>query len=142
MRVGRPCCAWSLWIALAWRGSKTVRRTTARRVFMKPTARYASVSLLGTLLLGCVTVTVPGETRADPVLKRSVTDFIKRLEVAYHCSTMKLTVTDTKVTTPFDGMQSQEKWDILSCNGENHSYEVSFRPSPRGGTDFRIRKWP
>ena len=108
---------------------------------MKPGARYAFFLLSGTLLLACATVNVPGETRADSVLKRSVTDFIKQLEVAYHCSTMKLIVTNTQVTMPFDGKQSQEKWDILSCNGENHSYEVSFRPSPQGGTDFAIRKW-
>jgi len=109
---------------------------------VKPSVKCASFLFTATLLFGCVTVQVPGETRADPVLKRSVTDLIKQLELAYRCSTIKLTVTDTKVTMPFDGKQSQEKWDILSCNGENHSYEVSFRPSPGGGTDFGIRKWP
>ena|SRR2546426_2628165 len=97
---------------------------------------------LAASLFGCVAVQVPGETKANPVLKKDVADMIKQIELAYRCSTLKLTVTDTKVVMPFDGKQSKEKWNILSCNGENHSYEVTFTVSPRGGTDFGIRKWP
>jgi len=97
---------------------------------------------LAASLFGCAAVQVPGETKAGPELKKDVTDLIKQIELAYRCSTLKLTVTDTKITVPFDGKRSQEKWNILSCNGENHAYEVNFRPSPKGGTEFGIRKWP
>ena len=100
------------------------------------------VLLLGASLLGCAAVEVPGETKADPALKASTADILKQLELAYRCSTLKLTVSGTTVTKPFDGTKSQEKWDVLSCNGETHSYEVNFTPSPRGGTQIGIRKWP
>jgi len=82
------------------------------------------------------------ETNADPVLKKSVTDLLKRLENAYYsCSPLRLRVTDTRVTIPFDGTSQQEKWEVLSCNGETHLYEVTFTPHP-GGTTFGVRKWP
>ncbi|MEK7760979.1 MAG: hypothetical protein AAB433_05325 [Nitrospirota bacterium] len=108
---------------------------------MSPTTQCAYTLILAALLFGCA-VQVPGETKSDPTLKNTVTDTIKQLELAYRCSTLKLTVTDTKIAMPFDGTRSQEKWNILSCNGENHAYEVNFRPSPKGGTEVGIRKWP
>jgi hypothetical protein len=109
---------------------------------MKPGIKCVFLLFMATILFGCAAVQVPGETKADPVLKKTVTDQLKQWELAYHCSTLKLKVTDTKVTTPFDGKQAQEKWNVLSCNGENHSYEVNYTVSPRGGTDVGIRKWP
>lgn len=109
---------------------------------MSPITKCVYILFLTTSLFGCAAVEVPGETKAGSVLKKDVTDAIKQWELAYRCSTLKLTVTDTKITMPFDGKKSQEKWNILSCNGENHSYEVNFTPSPRGGTELGIRKWP
>lgn len=102
---------------------------------------------LGSLLLaatstGCAAVEVPGETKANPVLKADVADALKQWELAYGCSTLWLKVVDTKVVAPFDGHKSVEKWSVQSCNGELHSYEVSFMPTPDGGTDYGIRKWP
>jgi hypothetical protein len=95
------------------------------------------------VLTGVLIAAVQGETNADPVLKKSVTDLLKRLENAYYsCSPLRLRVTDTGVTIPFDGTRQQEKWEVLSCNGETHSYEVTFTPRPGGGTSFGIRKWP
>jgi len=109
---------------------------------MSSITKCVYILFLAASLLGCAAVQVPGETKANPVLKKDVADMIKQFELAYHrCSTLKLTVTDTKVVVPFDGKQSKEKWNILSCNGENHSYEVTFTVPPRGGTDFGIRKW-
>jgi hypothetical protein len=109
---------------------------------MSPITKCMYALFLAASLFGCAAVQVPGETKAGPELKKDVADLIKQLELSYHCSTLWLKVTDTKITMPFDGTKSQEKWDILSCNGENHSYEVNFKPSHRGGTDFGIRKWP
>ena len=109
---------------------------------MSPSIKCVYTLFLVASLFGCAAVQVPGETQAGPTLKKDVTDLIKQLELAYRCSTLKLTVADTKITMPFDGKRSQEKWNILSCNGENHSYEVNYTVSPRGGTDFGIRKWP
>lgn len=79
---------------------------------------------------------------AGPDPRGVVTDLLKQIELAYHCSTLRLRVTDTKITMPFDGKKGQEKWDIQSCNGETHVYEVNYMASPRGGTDVGIRKWP
>jgi len=109
---------------------------------MSPITKLMYTLFLVASLFGCAAVQVPGETKADPALKKTVTNTIKRLEHAhYQCSTLKLTVTDTKITMPFDGKRLQEKWSILSCNGENHSYEVNYTVSARGGTDVGIGKW-
>jgi hypothetical protein len=109
---------------------------------MSPITRGLRILFLVTLLFGCATAQVPGETQADPALQNTVTAKLKQLELAYHCSTLKLTVTDTKITIPFDGRRAQEEWNILSCNGEHHAYEVDFSPSSNGGTDAGVRKWP
>ena len=110
---------------------------------MSPLTKCVYILFLAASLFGCAAVQVPGETIASPVLKKDVTDFIKQFELAFHhCSTLKLIVTDTKVVTPFDGKHAQERWNILSCNGENHSYEVTFTPSPQGGTDIGVRPSP
>jgi hypothetical protein len=109
---------------------------------MPPVVKYASMLLLAVLLCSCAAVQVPGETKADPALKRSVTGLLKQIELGYHCSTLRLRVTDTKIIVPFDGKKGQEKWVVLSCNGETHLYEVNYMASPGGGTDFGIRKWP
>jgi len=98
--------------------------------------------LLAATSSGCSAVQVPGETKADAVLKEDVAAALKQQELAYGCSTLWLTVLDTKLVSPFDGHKSVEKWTVKSCNGELHAYEVSFMPTPDGGTDIGIRKWP
>jgi hypothetical protein len=70
-----------------------------------------------------------------------VADALKQWELAYGCSTLRLTVTDTKIVTPFDGHSAVEKWTVQSCNGELHSYSVELIPTPDGGTDIGIKKW-
>jgi hypothetical protein len=102
--------------------------------------RCLSALVLTLGMLACSAVEVPGETKADAALKKTATDTIKQLELAYGCSTLFLTVTDSKVVVPFDGKHSVEKWTIKSCNGETHYYEVNFVPSPAGGTDVGVRK--
>lgn len=109
---------------------------------MSPIHRHLHILILATLLFGCATARVPGKTQADSALQNTVIDKLKQLELAYQCPTSNLTVTDTKITVPFDGRRAQEEWIILSCNGETHAYEVDLSPSPKGGTDAGVKKWP
>lgn len=112
-----------------------------KKWIVKPSIKCAPLLLIAVLLFGCAPVQVPGETLANSELKRDTTNLIKLMERAfYRCSTLKLTVSGTKKITPFDGKKWQEKWDILSCNGENHVYDIKFTRSPRGGTNITIKR--
>jgi hypothetical protein len=109
---------------------------------MSRITRQIGLLLTGALLFGCAAAQIPGETQADSALQIKVMNQIKQLERADQCPTLDLTVADTQITQHFDGRRAQEKWNVLSCNGENHAYEVDFSPSPDGGTDAGVRKWP
>jgi hypothetical protein len=98
--------------------------------------------LLASTSIGCAAVDVPGESKADPALKEDVADALKQWELGYGCSTLWLSVVDTRLVAAFDGRRSVEKWIVQSCNGEVHAYEVSLMPTADGGTDIGIRKWP
>jgi len=83
--------------------------------------------LIAVLLGGCASVEVPGETKMDEKARGSVIGHLKMVEHAlYSCSTLRLRVTDTKVVMPSDGKKSQEKWTVLSCNGEHHTYDLDY----------------
>jgi hypothetical protein len=83
--------------------------------------------VLATIFLGgCASIEVPGETKTDEKTRGGVIGHLKMVEHAlYSCSTLRLRVTDTKVVMPFDGKKSQEKWTVLSCNGEHHTYDLT-----------------
>jgi len=97
--------------------------------------------LLLALTFGCMAVEVPGESRANDVLKQDVAAVIKQFELNYGCSTLMLTVLDTKLVTAFDGHSAVEKWTIQSCNGELHEYRVELIPTADGGTDIGLSPW-
>lgn len=104
--------------------------------------RQMNILFMGTLLFGCATAQVPGKTIADTSLQNMVIEKIKQIELEYHCPTEKLTVKDTQITIRYTGQRAQEKWTVLSCNGENHDYEVNYFPSPNRELDAEVRKWP
>ena len=100
-----------------------------------------SAVLLLALTAGCMSVDVPGETRAGDVLKQDVASAIKQFELNYGCSTLMLTVLDTRLISPFDGHSAVEKWVVESCNGEVHEYRVELIPTADGGTDIGLSAW-
>jgi ABC-type glycerol-3-phosphate transport system substrate-binding protein len=104
--------------------------------------RWFIAMLSMAVLAGCVSMPIPNETQADSTSQKTVIRTIKFWELSlYHCSTLKLNVIDIKVTTPFDGKESHEKWNVLSCNGEKHSYDVRYQPSPSRGTFVSVAEW-
>ncbi len=83
--------------------------------------------LTAVLLGGCASIEVPGETKTDEKARSSIIGHLKMVEgFLYSCSSLRLRVTDTKVVTPYDGKKSQEKWTVLSCNGEQHTYDLDY----------------
>src|SRR5258706_1368345 len=74
------------------RGAKAARELTemerASTYAMRPSSRFAvclCTLLLATTWIGCAAVQVPGETKADAVLKADVAAALKQWELAYGC---------------------------------------------------------
>ena len=99
-------------------------------------------SLLATALLtslvGCQLFwTAPGSTIADSTLQRDVRGMIGIYEAADGGSE-PANVVDTRFVTR-DENRWVETW-IIDRDGTQVEYNVQFRPSPIGGTDFTISR--
>ena len=91
-----------------------------------------------TSLAGCQLFwTAPGNTSADWTLQRDVRHLLGFIEHTEGGSTPP-NVVDTLYVRR-DGNEWVETW-VVDRNGTRVEYEVSFRPSPRGGTDFTISR--
>jgi hypothetical protein len=88
------------------------------------------------LVATCGDAPVPGETTADPVLQHDVTQLLMMMDAgrAKGCSQRK--VVDTRMVE-WQPDHHTERWIVDRC-GERVDYRVTYRPSPRGGTDFDI----
>lgn len=95
------------------------------------------ISLSFALLAGCASREIPGQTMADPVLKRDIYQNIRTYELAT-TGDYNPKVLDTTHEDRADG-SSREVWTVKS--GQTVSkYEVLVRPSPQGGSDMAFRK--
>ncbi len=77
--------------------------------------------------------------RADAVLKQDVLTVIANYESSQNgCSEVTLL---TGQDAPDSGQTSDgswtELWQILACDA-SHLYQITFVPSPQGGTDFTV----
>jgi hypothetical protein len=75
--------------------------------------------------------------RADAILKQDVLNAIANYEASQNgCSEVTLFMGQDAPGSGQTGDGSwTELWQILAC-GESHLYEITFTPSPQGGTDF------
>jgi hypothetical protein len=113
------------------------------------------VLLIGIGLSGCMTApdSIPGQTRADIILKRDTCRNIKNIEQA--CSLANKynqgildgfgpKIVDTTVieapVTP--GGSWRERWTVQRMSGITAIYTVTYQPSPSGGTDIDIKAPP
>jgi hypothetical protein len=103
-------------------------------------------------LSGCLTADtamISGVTRADPVLKRDTYRQIKICE--WGCAGTKYGQGAIKYENPKieeiviigepaipDGSW-KENWKVARVGGVTAIYTITFQPSPRGGTDIRIK---
>ena len=88
------------------------------------------------LLAGChLFWTAPGNTSADWTLQRDTRTLIGFYEHSAGGS-MQPNVVDTALVKR-DASGWVETW-VVDRNGTRVDYEVSFRPSPRGGTDISV----
>ena len=90
--------------------------------------------VLVVLLVGCQSV--PGETTAGWLLQQDVMNMIGMWE-ANEGGSNPPNVVDTRHVS-LDGDKHVEIW-VIDRNGTRIEYEVNFRPSPRGGTDFGVQ---
>jgi len=74
-------------------------------------------------------------TLADRVLQADIKGMIRILEGAYHPN-CKLQIVKQLHSADKRG---KERWDVKSCDATS-SYDVEMVASPRGGTDFHVRK--
>ena len=83
-------------------------------------------------LLGCAS---PGQTKANYQLQGDIQSAINANELA-HGHIFGGKVVDTKVIST-EGQTVTEHW-IVNRGNHNVIYEIKMKPSPRGGTDFRV----
>ena len=102
---------------------------------MKILTHVPMTLVLSIFLVGCASTPLPEGSIADQTLKKGVVKHLTKMEYYfYSCSTLRtLRVLNIQVTSPPDGGKWKEQWHILSCNGENHLYDVEFTPDPKGG---------
>lgn len=81
--------------------------------------------------------TVPGETRASPMLKADVSSMIMMIEQASDKGCKQHAIVDTKLISRKEDGTGAERWTVDRC-GKLVNYLVTFSPSPRGGTDFGV----
>ena len=94
--------------------------------------------MLIVLLAGChLFWTAPGNTSADSTLQRDVRQMIGVFEHATGGSASP-NVVDT-LYVKRDGNVWVETW-VVDRDGTRVEYEVTFHPSPRGGTDFGVSR--
>jgi hypothetical protein len=77
--------------------------------------------------------------RADAVLKQDVLNVIANYESAQNgCNEVTLLMGQDAPGSGQSGDGSwSELWQILACDA-SHLYEITFVPSPQGGTDFSV----
>ena len=93
-------------------------------------------------LAACAIVpsSVPGKTGASPVLQRDVLQIILPMDrgLDKDCNQRKIVNTEILITpTSANGFTAVEHWTLDRC-GKPIPYQVTMRPSPRGGTDFTV----
>jgi hypothetical protein len=77
---------------------------------------------------------------ADSLLKSDTLALIETYENSQGCSSVSLTTgVVTQYPDPNPGGVWQEMWTVDAC-GEAHVYEITFTPSPGGGTDMSVKK--
>ena len=83
-----------------------------------------------------------GETVAPPLLQRDILQFILALDSDKDCTERKL-VSMEVVTPPTsaNSFMAVERWTLDRC-GSPIPYRVVMKPSPRGGTDFKVGPEP
>ena len=99
--------------------------------------RFSTAALLLWASAGCATV--PGNTVASPTLQRDTLQTILALDAAEDqgCNQRKLVKTDIIKGPAVGDKMVVERWTLDRC-GKMVPYTVTFTPSPRGGTDFRV----
>ncbi len=108
--------------------------------------------LMSQLIAGCATpLQYSGESTADPTLKSDIARLILNpFRVRSTCE--KIDGIETKVTEvrpPIPGDPSDlrrlgsvtETWTVNAC-GQLYAHRVLIAPSPKGGTDFVVSRWP
>ena len=102
---------------------------------------FAALSLVMSLA-GCALFfeKMPGDTTAGWVLQRDIKRMIGVFEKAYGGSN-PANVVDTRYVKNDEKKGRVETW-VVDRSGTRVEYEVSFRPSPRGGTDFSVKLPP
>ena len=76
--------------------------------------------------------------RADELLRKDVMDAIANYESAADC--LEVSLSGGQVVLSPDQTSDgswKETWQVSAC-GTFHLYEITFTPSPQGGTDFAI----
>lgn len=88
-------------------------------------------------LAGCATV--PGGTGASPILQRDTLQMIMILDSVHdkECKQRKIANTGIVQMPTAENRTAVERWIVDRC-GKQIPYRVTFTPSPRGGTDFRV----
>ncbi len=83
---------------------------------------------------------VQGDTIADAQLQKDVMKMIKIFEQVYARDCNEQIIANSEVTEKMkaDGKWT-ERWTIQRC-GATSSYDISYVPSDKGGTDFRVRQ--
>lgn len=96
------------------------------------------IILSSSLLLEPSTALAQGGTADSPILQRDVTQTVLIADYAMdmQCRERKVVSTEVIEASP-DRKTGAERWVLERC-GKLVSYRVTFKPSPRGGTDFAV----
>jgi len=83
---------------------------------------YVRLIVVATMMLTAACTSLPDQnpSRLGAAGQDSAVDALKQMELIFHgCSTLRLEVVKIELT---DSPDEEERWSVLSCTGEEHSY--------------------
>lgn len=106
---------------------------------MKTTMNSVLLVLAASLLAGCETLKIPGDTKASEAAKRDVVSGIRQLEQKlYQCEPSTLVFKNTRLDHT-SSKENTEEWAVSSCSGNEHTYIAAYRHGEAGALVFHIK---